>query len=137
MPVGDTVPGEEGFLFIEDVLRTMASLGPVRSLGIGPLDGPARRYILAGARGEIGVIGALSSPFCRTCNRLRLTADGHLRGCLFSDRQTDIKTPLRQGKDDAHLKGLIARAIWNKPASHGLAAGNFPNGIHAMNCIGG
>ena len=125
------------FLSITEILRHIRQLGPLSSLSSGPLDGPAQRYVLQGARGEIGLIGALSHHFCHKCNRLRLTADGHLRGCLFSDQETDIKTPLRQGKGIHHLQGLIVDAIANKHANHGLSIHSPVNCLRSMNTIGG
>ncbi len=86
-------------------------LGRIIPLESGPLDGPAHRYTLEGARGEIGFIGALSNHFCDRCNRLRLTSSEQLRGCLFSDNEIDVKTPLRSGGTDASLLGLIFAAF--------------------------
>ena len=112
-------------------------LGPIMPLDPKPLDGPAQRYALEGAKGEIGVIGALSHRFCQKCNRLRLTAEGHLRGCLFSKLETDIKTPLRQGKGDRHLLELITHTIRNKPKNHGMDIYNPRKCFRSMNSIGG
>lgn len=119
---------------IRDEIRT---LGPVRSIDSGALDGPAERYALEGAKGEIGFIGALSNHFCEHCNRLRLTAYGHLRGCLFSDQETDIKTPLREGCKDSRLLKMITDTILNKPQSHGLNDRLPDNRIRSMSSIGG
>ncbi len=121
MPIGEAnVKVEENFLSGDEILRQIRSLGPVRLVLSGPLDGPASMYALEGAQGRIGVIAPLSHHFCETCNRLRLTADGYLRGCLFSDRETDLKTPMRHGKEDDHLLDLIENTILKKPKEHGL-----------------
>ena len=125
------------FLPIKEGLTTIRRLGPIRPVNSEPLDGPAQRYTLEGAKGEIGVIGALSHRFCKKCNRIRLTADGHLRGCLFSEQESNIKTPLRQGKGNTHLLELITNAILNKPETHGLGIYSPRKCVRSMNSIGG
>ncbi len=138
MPVGEkNAWASERFLPIREILETIRSLGPVTPVNPGPLDGPAQRYVLEGALGEIGLIGALSHHFCEKCNRLRLTADGHLRGCLFSDYDCDIKSPLRQDKGDRHLLALIENTILNKPKDHGLSEFQPRKCARSMNTIGG
>lgn len=138
MPVGaNNTWTFKKFLSIKEILETIKPLGPIRAIDSLPLDGPAQRYRLEGAKGEIGVIGALSNRFCQNCNRLRLTADGHLRGCLFSEEETDIKTPMRQGKDDHHLITLIENTILNKPENHGLRIHNPRKCVRSMSSIGG
>jgi cyclic pyranopterin phosphate synthase len=127
----------EKFLSIKEILSMIRLLGPITPLDSKPLDGPAQRYALKDAKGEIGLIGALSHHFCEKCNRLRLTADGHLRGCLFSEQETDIKTPLRQGKGDRHLLELITNVIFNKPENHGLDIYGPRKCVRSMNSIGG
>lgn len=83
-------------------------------------NGPADLYRLEDAKGEIGFINAISSHFCSTCNRLRLTADGKLRPCLFSDEEIDIKMALRRGDSDRELTELLHSAIFNKPIGHNI-----------------
>ena len=94
-------------------------------------------YELAHRLTEIGFIGALSNHFCTACNRLRLTADGHLRSCLFSEKEIDIKTPLRNGHDDEHLLELIRLAIENKPKDHGQLGQGPRKCVRQMSSIGG
>lgn len=108
MPIGeaDTRMKRE-FVPIGEILAQIFSLGTVRLMGPELLGGPAVMYALEGAKGEIGFIGALSRHFCETCNRLRLTADGYLRGCRFSDQETDIKALLRQEREDSHFLNII------------------------------
>ncbi|MGQ9457249.1 MAG: GTP 3',8-cyclase MoaA [Anaerolineae bacterium] len=84
-------------------------------------NGPARYYRLPGARGTLGFISPVSEHFCAQCNRMRLTADGHLRPCLLSDLELDLRTPLRQGATRAQLRELLLEAIRCKPKEHGLA----------------
>ena len=138
MPVGEkNAWTAERFVSIKEILSMIRGLGSIRPLDSKPLDGPAQRYALEGAEGEIGVIGAISHRFCQGCNRLRLTADGHLRGCLFSEQETDIKTLLRQGKGNRHLFELITNTILNKPKNHGLDIYRPRKCVRSMNSIGG
>ena len=118
----------DGFVSNEEIRRsierTLGSLTPVPSNG----GGPARYYRVAGASGTIGFISPWSHHFCHSCNRLRLTADGQLRPCLLSDREIDIRTPLRAGASDAELREIVTRAIAAKPAHHHLNEGRAPKG---------
>lgn len=82
------------------------------------IDGPARLYRIAGGQGGIGFISPVSQHFCHACNRLRLTADGHLRACLLLDEEVDLKGPLRDGCSDRELEDLIKQAIAKKPRGH-------------------
>ena len=86
----------------------------------GRTDGPARIYELVNGRGRIGFISPVSHHFCRDCNRLRLTADGHLKACLLSDAETDLKTSLRMGCSDDVIETLLTEAIIGKPKEHTL-----------------
>lgn len=139
MPVGreNCLWKAERFISSKEIFERIQMLGSLTPIDRNPLDGPAERYTLDGARGEIGFIGALSHHFCEICNRLRLTADGHLRGCLFSDQETDLKTPLREGRKDAYLLNLIKDAMQNKPVNHGLMETGPRKCTRQMNRIGG
>jgi cyclic pyranopterin phosphate synthase len=112
-------------------------LGKIIPVSSDPFGGPARRFTLEGSKGEIGLIGALSYHFCENCNRLRLTADGKLRGCLFSDNETDIKEPLRNGANEQYMLKLIEETIQNKPRGHGQAVWQPRKCSRSMNGIGG
>ncbi len=138
MPVGENHAFTKGrFISEEEILDKIRTLGKIEFLKSGSLDGPSRRYKLEGSCGELGFIGALSNHFCAKCNRLRLTSCGQLRGCLFSDKETDIKTPLRKGGTDSLLLSLIKHTILNKPTSHGVHAWAPRNCARPMNTIGG
>ena len=102
-------------------------------------DGPAEIYKISAAQGAIGFISPVSHQFCRTCNRLRLTADGHLRVCLLSDEEVDLKGPLRDGCSDAELRDLMERAIAKKPMHHELSCdeGQRKKCVKGMSSIGG
>jgi cyclic pyranopterin phosphate synthase len=82
---------------------------------------PARPYRLRGGRGTLGFISSVTEPFCAGCDRMRLSADGHLRLCLLRDKEIDLLTPLRAGASDDELRQLMARGIIEKPWGHGLA----------------
>jgi len=100
-------------------------------------NGPALRYILPGAQGELGFINPISNHFCHTCNRIRLTADGHLRTCLFSDEEIDLKPLLRAETDDEKLREVLIRALEKKPRQHHLQEPHFRKCQRTMNAIGG
>jgi len=101
------------------------------------IDGPTDRFRLEGAPGEIGFISPLTHHFCQVCNRLRLTASGHLRPCLLSDRGIDLKTPMRAGASDNDLARIFLKAAENKPRAHGLVAENCGSLSGQMSAIGG
>ena len=116
--------------------RIEAALGPMNEVtGHDPRD-PARPYRLAGARGTLGFISSVSAPFCESCNRLRLTADGKLRLCLLRDGEFDILTRLRAGVTPEELKQQILAAAYYKPWGHGLPDGEVPQS-RLMSQIGG
>lgn len=103
--------------------RIEGALGPLVPVNDGHLDGEARMYKLPGAQGEVGFISSVTVPFCASCTRARLTADGKLRLCLLRDKEVDLLTPLRQGATLEDLRLLILDGIWNKPWGHGLRDG--------------
>lgn len=134
MPLGHAGIENSGRYLSNAVIRerigTMGRLEPVVGRGNGS-DGPAQLYRLTGGAGEIGFISPVSRHFCRTCNRLRLTADGHLRTCLLSDDETDLKGPLRSGCADGVIRELILGAISRKPEQHDIACGES----HIKKCM--
>lgn len=138
MPIGKNNSWtSDQFIPADEVLNTLRTLGELKTLEHNSLDGPAQRFKFQGAKGEIGLIAAISNHFCDQCNRLRLTAEGHLRGCLFSDKEIDIKTPLREGRDDEDLLSLVKRAIEEKPKGHGLVPTDPKKCVRHMSSIGG
>jgi cyclic pyranopterin phosphate synthase len=116
--------------------KIVADLGPLELINDGVLDGEARIYHLPGAQGELGFISSVSLPFCATCGRARLTADGKLRLCLLRENEVDLLTPLRQGASLEDLRQVIVNGIWHKPWGHGLADGEVPLN-RVMSEIGG
>jgi len=127
MPIGQNGADAADYVSNDVAREQIAQEFPLEYLGNdGDRDnrGPARRYRIEGAPGEIGFISPISHEFCSDCNRLRLTADGHLRGCLFSDEEIDLKQELRIGCEDRVLKALIRKAIASKPARKSALPGD-------------
>jgi cyclic pyranopterin phosphate synthase len=116
--------------------RIQSALGPLEKSNNGKLDGEARVFHLPGAQGDIGFISSVTSPFCDSCTRARLTADGRLRLCLLRENEVDLLKPLRAGATLEDLRRLILDGIWSKPWGHGLAEGVIPLN-RVMNEIGG
>jgi cyclic pyranopterin phosphate synthase len=97
----------------------------------------ARIFRFADGKGEIGFINPVSEPFCSDCNRLRLTADGKLRTCLFSIRETDLRDPLRSGADDVEIEAVIREAVAGKELRHRISESDFLQPERTMSAIGG
>jgi GTP 3',8-cyclase len=97
----------------------------------------ARVYRFADGHGRIGFINPVSEPFCADCNRVRLTADGRLRTCLFSLNETDLRGPLREGADDGDLEEIIRAAVWRKELKHHVGEKGFIQPARSMSAIGG
>jgi cyclic pyranopterin phosphate synthase len=135
MPVGDmreltwehVVPSDE-------VLQRIASLGALAPDGGPPRgNGPAKYYRLEGAPGTVGVITPMTHTYCGSCNRVRLTADGRLRTCLYGDHEVNLRDPLRQG---AALEPLFRQALAEKPKEHALLQMKV-GGLRALSQVGG
>jgi GTP 3',8-cyclase len=97
----------------------------------------ARIYNFADGQGKVGFINPVSEPFCADCNRVRLTADGHLRTCLFSLNETDLRGPMRDGADDDELEQIIRDAVWLKELKHHVGEPGFIQPARSMSAIGG
>jgi cyclic pyranopterin phosphate synthase len=97
----------------------------------------ARRFRFSDGAGEIGFVNPVSEPFCSTCDRIRLTADGQLRTCLFSRREWDLKTPLRKGASDEELAALLRWAVQHKELKHKINEPGFVRASRSMSQIGG
>ncbi len=142
MPTKGCALGVPGSLFVpvEEIVKMVKRLG---SLCVEPLVhsfGPARLCSLPGAAGKVGFIAPLSWHFCGSCSRLRLTADGNLRTCLFSDEETNIKGPLRAGASIQELADIFRLAASRKPRGHRLNQSNVQMGTYVrptMRAIGG
>lgn len=122
----------------EAIGRLETVFGSLIPLGRGKGSGPAVRYKVPGFTGTIGFITPVSQHFCVDCNRIRVTADGRIRTCLFSDKETDILGPLRSGASDAEILTVIQNALNAKPEGHGMGRGGKVNGcVRTMSHIGG
>jgi cyclic pyranopterin phosphate synthase len=100
--------------------------------------GPALHFAYPGAAGKIGLISPISNHFCGTCNRMRLTADGKLRACLFAAEETDVKSALRRGGSDSEIGEIILAAIRSKPERHFLEEDRLRGSVtRPMSAIGG
>ena len=120
-----------------DLLATISARWPLVAVDPGGVDpAPAERYRFADGRGEIGVVASVTRPFCGTCNRLRLTADGAVRNCLFSDDELSVKEALREGDDEA-VALVLRRAVWRKLPGHGINDPDFLRPARSMSMIGG
>ncbi|MCP4427804.1 MAG: GTP 3',8-cyclase MoaA [Chloroflexi bacterium] len=122
MPFGDVADFQQaGVVSQEELMATIeAKLGPLSPVNGGQLDGEARLYQLEDGLGTIGFISSVTQPFCASCTRARLTADGRLRLCLLREKEVDLLTPLRNGANDLQLQTIIQESIWWKPWGHKL-----------------
>jgi cyclic pyranopterin phosphate synthase len=138
MPLGG--PADIAFDYYVSTSESMdlvqAELGPLFPLNQGDIVGEARLYRLAGARGALGFISPVSDPYCDSCNRMRLTADGRIRLCLLSEQELDFRGTLRGGGSHQDLVALFKRAISAKPKGHQLESGIHPEN-RTMSQIGG
>ncbi len=97
----------------------------------------AKVFRFADGAGRIGFVNPVSEPFCADCNRIRLTADGRLRTCLFSLGETDLRTPLREGASDAEVETIVRDAVWSKELKHRVNQRGFVQPKRTMSAIGG
>lgn len=125
------------YLSGEKAMRIVEEIGSLAAISKEEYAGPARSYRLSGAIGEIGFINAVSSGFCRYCNRIRITPDGQLRVCLFSDYETDLKACLRGGFQDESISQNVMKAVKMKPAQHASGTALAKQCRRQMSQIGG
>ena len=127
---------QDGVVKSAELIAQLESVyGPLESLGAASSD-PARRYRIPGAKGKLGFISSVSDPFCATCNRMRLTADGRLHLCLLRDDEVDLRAAIRGGATQAQIEQLIRHAVAVKPWGHGLPEGVLPT-LRGMSELGG
>lgn len=137
MPVGESLEvSAREFVSSFEILEQLRRLGELRPAEGPPGNGPATYFRFPGAPGTVGVITPMSHSFCDDCNRLRLTADGHLRPCLFGTQQTGLRDPLRRGEP---LRPLIEETLRVKPERHHLVQGSAAGsgGLLALSQVGG
>jgi len=125
----DVLTGEEIRAAIEEVF-------PLEPEPRAP-SATARTYRFADGKGRIGFISPVSEPFCGDCNRIRVTSDGALRTCLFSLRETDLRSVLRSGADDDELETVVRDAVWRKELKHHVGEAGFVQPARTMSAIGG
>jgi GTP 3',8-cyclase len=121
----------------EEILQRLRTAFTLTPSPIARGAAPAERWLVDGGPGDVGVIGSVTRPFCAACDRTRLTADGALRSCLFSQVETDLRGPLRAGADDEELAGLWRGEMWRKLAGHQIDESGFAQPIRPMSAIGG
>ena len=137
MPLdGDHAWSQDRVLPGEELRAIIDSVYPLEEVPREP-HSTARVYRFADGQGEIGFINPVSEPFCADCNRVRLTAEGKLRTCLFSLGETDLREVLRGGADDGELERVIRDAVWRKELKHHVGEPGFRQPPRTMSAIGG
>jgi cyclic pyranopterin phosphate synthase len=119
-----------------EIVAMIDAVYPLEAVG-RERHGTARRYRFADGNGSMGFISPVSEPFCGDCNRIRLTAEGELRTCLFSLTETDLRGPLRAGATDAELEAIVRDAVWRKELKHHVNDPGFVQPARTMSRIGG
>lgn len=140
MPLdGDDIWGRNILLPGKEILNKIHEIYPLEPVQMNGnrKHAPAKEYRFVDGKGKVGVIASVTEPFCDDCNRVRLTADGHLRACLFSISETDLLTPLRAGVPDEAIAELIIENVKNKGPGHKINAADFVKPARNMSMIGG
>jgi cyclic pyranopterin phosphate synthase len=138
MPVHENLELQrDTYVSSDEILARLAAIHELRPVPGPSGNGPARYFAFSGAAGAIGVISPLSHDYCERCNRVRLTADGHLRLCLFGDHALDLRSPLRAGAGTAQIATLLRSAMLIKPERHHLRLGESASRMRAFSEIGG
>jgi GTP 3',8-cyclase len=138
MPIG----ADDGWT-ADKVISTAEVIERIRHLGLNLVPSgtetnqAAERYTFSDGVGEVGFISSVSNPFCESCNRVRITSDGHFRTCLFSHHETDLKQLLRNGASDDEVRGVITKAVWEKEKGHLINQPGFVRPERTMSQIGG
>jgi cyclic pyranopterin phosphate synthase len=137
MPLdADRTWAPEQVLSGEEIRAVIHAVWPLEEVPREP-SATARVWRFADGKGKIGFINPVSEPFCGDCDRIRLTADGKLRTCLFSLGETDLREPLRTGASDADLERIVRDAVWKKELKHRVNDPGFVQPVRSMSAIGG
>ncbi len=120
---------------IRDRLSARFELTPLPAADRG--SAPAELFLVDGGPVTVGIIASVTAPFCAACDRTRLTADGQVRNCLFSQKETDLLGPMREGATDEQLAALIQGEMWRKAPGHGIGTADFVQPDRPMSAIGG
>lgn len=118
-----------------EVLAAIGAVWPLEALPRG--SAPAARWRYADGAGEVGVVGSVTEPFCSSCDRIRLSAEGMLRACLFAHREADLRAVLRAGGGDGAVAGALRAEVGTKWAGHAIGNVSFLQPDRAMSQIGG
>jgi cyclic pyranopterin phosphate synthase len=138
MPVHENLADQrEVYISADELLERLRELGDLEPVEGPRGNGPARYFAFPDAAGTIGVISPLSHDYCDRCNRVRLSADGRLRLCLFGDHHVDLRTPLRAGAGLLELAALLRQSMLIKPERHHLRLGETASRMRALSEIGG
>ncbi len=138
MPVHENVGlQKDAYVSSKELLERIAVLGDLVPVAGPGGNGPARYFAYPGAVGAVGVISPLSHDYCETCNRVRLSADGRLKLCLFGDNFIDLRTPLRSGASRADIAAIFRGSMYVKPERHHLELGETASAMRAFSEIGG
>ena len=138
MPVVENVAGHTSeYVSATEILNRIRAIDALHPVDGPPGNGPARYYAFDGAAGSVGVISPLSHDYCDTCNRVRLSADGRLKLCLFGDHFIDLRTPVRDFATDAELISILRGSMYVKPERHHLDIGQTSSAMRALSEIGG
>jgi len=123
MPFGCSANEAGKMVSAHEIQERIKILGPLEPWGTKKGNGPAKYFRFPGATGTVGFISPITEHFCNTCNRLRITADGHLRPCLLDDDEIDLKKAMRNGANDDALRALLQQAVVSKRERHHLNEG--------------
>ena len=138
MPVHENLDLQrDAYMSSDEILERVRSIGELEPVNGPGGNGPAKYYAFANAPGAVGVISPLSHDYCEQCNRVRLTADGRLRLCLFGDYEIDLRTPLREGLPAERLAELLRSSMYIKPERHHLKLGETSSRMRAFSEVGG
>ena len=138
MPLdADNIWERQKILTGREIVERISAVYPLERVPVPPNSDPATRYRFVDGTGEIGIIASVTEPFCGACDRIRLTADGKLRTCLFAIEEFDLKGPLRAGATDVELGWRIADAISRKGPGHMINSAEFIKPERTMSQIGG
>jgi len=138
MPVEENVGNHKSeYISATEILERIGAIGELRPVDGPPGNGPARYYAFDGAPGSVGVISPLSHDYCDTCNRVRLSADGRLKLCLFGDHFIDLRTPVRDGAGEDAVIAILRGSMYVKPERHHLDIGATASAMRALSEIGG
>ncbi|GAC1419465.1 MAG: GTP 3',8-cyclase MoaA [Candidatus Velthaea sp.] len=138
MPVQENVGLQrDAYVSASEMLDRIRADGDLQAIEGPGGNGPARYFAFEGARGAVGVISPLSHDYCETCNRVRLSADGRLRLCLFGDNHIDLRGPLRSGASLDELAAIFRGSMYVKPERHHLDLGTTASAMRALSEIGG